>query len=512
MKALHLRLRWRIFALIVMSLLGCNRPVGMGLIQSSVRRDISDPKDVWIAVDASAAAGGDGSREHPLRILKDALSSARGRSILIAPGLYEGPFFCGEATKLKGPRSAVLFSGGEGAVISASGGCLLEGLSVQGGAVGVEARGEDPGRGVSVQGVAFAGQRRAAITVTSGALTLEDAELSASLSESRGVLLQAGSLGAQIFRTHFRGPYRVAVEVEPGGGPKRLELSAVQVFDAVSAVRARGPLSVEVQGLAVDAGRGVALELFSAHGRMRHLRVSGHEVSLRIGGGSVLELEDAVFVRPERAGLEVVKSVVHARDLVVLEAGDYGAVQVVGAALFLERAFLHRTHGDALVVVDGELSLSDSVMSDSQNPDGASGAGFQLRRSVARVQSVDVVRPGYVGAVVAEASRVSLSDVVVRGGTLAALSVETQAFARGVSLTLLPKDGSAAAISTQGSLALDAAFFGTPALFADCPSGARLFLGRVRGLDPFASLGACTGRLIHPLGLEPPPLPRLGLP
>ncbi|RYZ39593.1 MAG: hypothetical protein EOO71_19565, partial [Myxococcaceae bacterium] len=95
------------------------------------------PGELW--VDA-AVAGGDGTRESPLRSLSEALSRPGPLLVHLATGRYEGPFRLPAGTRLVGQGPATVLTApdpGTG-VVEAGSEASLESLSVEGGGWGLE--------------------------------------------------------------------------------------------------------------------------------------------------------------------------------------------------------------------------------------------------------------------------------------------------------------------------------------------------------------------------------------
>ncbi|MHB8878616.1 MAG: hypothetical protein ACYC8T_33370, partial [Myxococcaceae bacterium] len=162
--------------------------------------------ELW--VDASSPAPGEGTRGHPYRSLGAALARFVGGppfTVRLASGLYPGPFELPAGVRLVGFGAVVLHAEGP-AVLHAPKGAILEGLMVQGAAVGLVADGA-----VELLAVKFSGQRDTAVRVEGGALHASSCEFAATVSGIRGVGVGRGA-GATLKDCAFLGPFRRAVE------------------------------------------------------------------------------------------------------------------------------------------------------------------------------------------------------------------------------------------------------------------------------------------------------------
>ena len=162
------------------------------------REEVHRP-EVW--VDAFSAAGGDGSSAHPLKAIPSPLPD--GVTVHLRSGLYSGPFVLGPGTRLEGTGEVVLTGEAGQTVVSATS-ATLEGLSVQGGAIGLEA-----GAGVVLTRVHFSGQRAQA-AVVHGTLKLSDAVFEASVEGIDGVLVEPGA-ALEASTVKFSGGFKRAV-------------------------------------------------------------------------------------------------------------------------------------------------------------------------------------------------------------------------------------------------------------------------------------------------------------
>jgi hypothetical protein len=443
-------------------------------------------------VDGSALEGGDGSELRPFKTLQAALAAAPApRRVALRAGLYRGPFTLPDRLRVEGPETAVLYvDGADGAVVSPAGSAELEGLSIQGGEVGLRvARGRVTGRALH-----FSGQRRAAVQVEGGQIELSGSELKATVSETVGVGVGRGR--AQVTGSRFEGPFRRAVAMPwpmardaaaDGTADGALEVAGCRFDQAVTAVHAVGG-RVRLDDLSASGGRGPAVFLASGQAEVRSLRVDGHEYALQARGMQSLDVKDLTAVRPERSGVAVVNGRATLEDLTVVSSGDFGAVAAIGAEVVVKRFRLHRpgaygiTARDAtLTVVDGEIS---EVLPDR---DGGAGDALHLRDARAVVERVSVRQAAGVGLLAAQASRVEARSLILQGCRWGGLVVETLADLEGTSVVVQDSGGAALAVPGDASARVDLLVSernAEGALWADCASGAKVHLTRVREDGP----------------------------
>ena len=124
-----------------------------------------------------------------------------GALVHLRAGLYAGPLVLGEGTRLEGSGEVVL-TGEAGQTVVTAEGASLEGLSIQGGAIGLEA-----GPSVGLTHVHFSGQRKQA-AVVHGQLSLKESQLEASVEGIDGVVVERGAT-FEASNTKFTGGFRV---------------------------------------------------------------------------------------------------------------------------------------------------------------------------------------------------------------------------------------------------------------------------------------------------------------
>ena len=191
------RLRLSDLAVTLFLLVGCARLPEPVPTPPEVHR-----AEVW--VDAFSAAGGDGTSARPLKTVPQPVPT--DAIVHLRAGLYPGPFVLGPGARMEGVGEVVL-TGEAGQTVVTADGASLEGISIQGGAIGLEA-----GAKVSLTHVHFSGQRRQA-AVVHGQLTIADSRFEASVEGIEGVVVEHGAL-FQANDTKFTGGFRRAVMTE----------------------------------------------------------------------------------------------------------------------------------------------------------------------------------------------------------------------------------------------------------------------------------------------------------
>jgi hypothetical protein len=435
-------------------------------------------------VDAFAPGPGDGGVDAALK----AIPRLEGPATLhLRSGLYAGPFEFPAGTRLEGHGAAVLYVEGAGVVVTAPGALVLEGVSVQGGSVGLSAGGP-----VTLRRVKFSGHRVAAVQVFDGGVTGEQVEVSSRLDGVVGV--DAINAAVRLEGVTLLGPLSFGV---------RAADSAV----TVSKLRSEGPAtalqvlrgSVAADDVRAAGGQRAAVLVSKSKGTLARLDVTGHEYAL-LGTGNTLEVRAVVSRGAAASGVSLVASTVTLTDLTVERAGALGGLQLLDCtstvgpvsvvdsrnggvlvrkgratlgALTVERIEGARGldgtlfSGDALEVRDAEVDLLQLIARDLD------GAGVYVSNfGVVRAGAVIVERSGF-GAVVVERKSSVTADRVVSQGS------------RGPSVAA-PEDGTllVKSLTAQG---------GDVAVWADCDSGSRVTVQSVGDGTTLPALRCLTG-------------------
>ncbi|HLL53955.1 MAG TPA: hypothetical protein VK447_10435, partial [Myxococcaceae bacterium] len=303
------------------------------------------PRDRELWVDASVPEAGDGSRAKPFKTLAQALQATSGTGrIHLRSGLYPGPFTLADGAVLEGQGEVVLYLEGTGTVVTTSGEVRLSGLTVQGGGHGIEVEGT-----LALTKVQLSGHRRAAVRLVQGTLRAEHSTFQASVSESSGLLLEAGTR-AEVRESKFLGPYWRALHAR---GVQRVIVEDSRFEGPVTGLHQVGGEAV-VRRTSLHGGRGPAL--FVARGSLRAegVRVKGHEYALQTRQVNPLVVRDFVSVAAERAGLGLFDAKGELEDVVVVGSGTFGALQALDSDVTVRRLRAHRSQGYGVMVRGGK--------------------------------------------------------------------------------------------------------------------------------------------------------------
>ncbi len=417
-----------------------------------------------VFVDASAAPGGDGSRERPLRALPD---RARGRFSLAA-GVYPGALVL-EDVELVGGPAVVLAATPPAACVRSRGAVRLERVQIQGGAAGVVVEG---GRTV-LTGVSISGQRGPAVEVNAGAeLVLGASTVQASVSAVPGVRVLPGGK-AELARVRFQGPFQRAVDAR---SPAALRLSGLQVEDAVTGLWLSGGAGV-VEGMEIRGGRGPGVYVAGATAQLRDVRVGGHEYGLLTGDGARIDGRGIRSSGAARAGLGLVKSKGTLEDVHVESAGPLGGVQLISSEVRLRGLEVQGGRSSGLVARDAQLTLEGATFRGPSGVDPSDGDAVQIRGGTATLGGLRVQDCSGAGVVAAEAATVTLTRATVSGARVAGVVVETEARLSGSELSVERTAGPAVLVTERGTARLRGMATRENrdgALWAECSQGVKV--------------------------------------
>ena len=418
-----------------------------------------------VFVDASAAPGGDGSRERPLRALPAGTASGR---FSLAAGVYPGGVVLENAELVGGP-AVVLAATPPAACVRTRGAVRLEQVQIQGGATGVVVEG---GRTV-LSGVSISGQRGPAVEVGAGAeLVLGSSRVQASVSAVPGVRILPGGK-ADLTRVRFQGPFQRAVDAK---SPAGLRLSGVQVQDAVTGLWLSGGAAV-VEGMEVRGGRGPGLYVAGATVQLRDVRVGGHEYGLLTGDGARIDGRGIRSSGAARAGLGLVKSKGTLEDVHIESAGPMGGVQLISSEVRLRGLEVQNGHASGLVARDAQLTVEGATFRGPSGVDPSDGDAVQIRGGTATLGGVRVQDCSGVGVLAAEASIVTLTRATVSGAEVAGLAVETEARLTGNEVSVEGTSGPAVLVTDRASAQLRGMITRRNrdgALWAECSQGVKV--------------------------------------
>ncbi|MBJ6760990.1 hypothetical protein JGU66_09455 [Myxococcaceae bacterium JPH2] len=484
--------RW-FFVYVPLVLTACRGPVSAS---PGPLAEVGERGAVW--VDVAGRESGDGSREHPLRSLAEALARPGRPRVHLAPGRYVGPFRVPDGARLigAGQDTVVWAEAGAEAVLRLEGRAELSGLAFQGGQWGLVL---DTDSEVRLKGARFSGQSNGAIHLTAGTLWVERSHFEAQGAQSTGPHAEAqvrdprgtSAVGIHVEaregsrseprldvrETEFVGPYRRAVRVRGGG---RARLQDVH-FDGTQTAVGQDGGWVELVNAVAEGGRGPAFSVVEGSMSLSRVRVLGHEYGLTSMHAKVA-VRDFTSVRAERAGLGVSGSDVLMEGVVVQASGTLGGVQLTDSKVTIRGLRVDGAAEYGLVAVRGSLRLRDGAVTRVRSATGDTGEGLHLREVAADVAGLEVrdVEGACVWA--AQAARVLLRDAALRGCTQAGLSVDTEAHLEANGISVSGK-GHALAAMNGGVLSVDGLRVEEPTepfLWAECESGTKVILGRVR--------------------------------
>lgn len=431
-----------------------------------------DPTEVW--VDASAPAGGSGRADQPWRDLKSALAP-RAR-IHLAPGIYPGPIRLPEgAALISRDGLGVISLEGPGAVITAGTG-RLEGVSVQGGEVGLLVKGR-----LEVRGVRLSGQRTLGARVeAAGALIGERLEVVGVIPGIDGVQALPGA--------------RVALEgARFSGGLRR----GIDASDAEVSLTAAASVGVKEQ-LHLEGGRaqvrqstaasGSGPAYFVARGELDAdgLVVQGHEYAVLSGSRAVVRLKNVEARSPQLAALGLVGSNVLV-EKATLEGGAYAAIQLLECEGALREVQVHAAKAMGVVVRLSKVTLEKVAVHEvTADPDDG-GDGIHLRGGEVTLRDVVVQRTAGAGVMATAGARVrieGLGSEACRGGALV-VELGSRVEARGV--VVKDPGGPALVVPDRSTLSVsDLLLSGADVpVWAECAAGAEVSLQGIRGASPW---------------------------
>ncbi|WP_375756857.1 hypothetical protein [Corallococcus exercitus] len=381
--------------------------------------------ELWVD---GAAGGGDGTRARPLRSLTEALKRPGPLLVHLAAGRYEGPVRLPEGTRLKGegPSTILAVTEAGATVVEAGRDTALEALVVEGGGWGLEARGP-----VRVHAVTFRSQAQGAIRLGAGALEGKGLRFEAGAGGQAqvavGVLVEAATGGlptpSLILRdSAFVGAYERAVRAR-GGAMVRLEEVSFQ--GPRMALSQEGGVAV-VERVRASGGAGTAFSTVEGTLTLVDVRIQGHEYGVTTNRAR-LSVRGFTSEHATRAGLGLTATSGLLEDVVVKDAGNYGALQLTASDLEVRRFRLEGSREYGVVALQGRLRLREGTITDVSTADGIAGDGLHLRQVEADVDTVTVERAKGTCVLATQRAHAVLRNARLSGCGLAALAVDTQA-------------------------------------------------------------------------------------
>lgn len=425
---------------------------------------------VVLWVDAFSTAGGDGSSAHPLKAVPQPVPT--GVTIHLRSGLYPGPFVLGAGTRLEGSGEVVL-TGEAGQTVITATDATLEGLSIQGGAIGLEA-----GQGVVVTRVHFSGQRAQAALVH-GELKLSDSTFEASVEGIDGVRVEprAALIASGV---KFQGGFKRAVVSDQG----RLELRGVSGEGTKTLVNATGSRSVLFD---LRAARGSGPALFFSGGKVSitGAEVTGHEYTVLLFRGTDATISGLRARGAVQACVSAIESKLSLSDSSLTGCGPAGAVTLQHAQTTLTKVEITSARELGVFVKNGTLRLEGLTISKvSSAPDESQGDALHVRDEavVTGVGELTFNDLGGTGLFASTFSKVTLPSLTIERARSSALFVEIDAQVKLDTLLVRGGTGPALVVTERASAqvgSLSVAGGNELPVYADCQTGAKVTLGRL---------------------------------
>ncbi|HZJ52511.1 MAG TPA: right-handed parallel beta-helix repeat-containing protein, partial [Myxococcaceae bacterium] len=393
-------------------------------------------------IDASAAAGGDGSRARPFRSLADAPAHGRLR---LASGIYPGGVLLEDVVLIGGP-AVVLAAAPPVPCIRSRGRVRLEQVQIQGGSAGVVV---ESGR-ATLASVSLSGQRGPGLEVGPGAeVVVTGSTFQASVSSFPGVRVLPGGK-AELAQVRFQGPFRRAVDASQ---PAALRLSGVQAQDAVTGLWLSGGAAL-VESMEVRGGRGPGIYVAGGTLQLRDVRVGGHEYGLLTGEGARVDGRGLRSTGAERAGVALVKSKGTLEDVHVESAGSMGGVQLIASEVRIRGLEVQGGRSSGLVTRDAQLTLEGGTLRGPRTTDLAEGNAVQIRGGRATLGGLRIQDCSGIGVLAAEGASVTIARTTVSGAAVAGLAAETEASLSATEVSIERTAGPAVLVTEHGTARL----------------------------------------------------------
>jgi hypothetical protein len=434
---------------------------------------VSEPEiarvELW--VDAYAPAGGDGSRARPAKVLPPTVP--QGALVHLASGLYRGPFTVGSGAHLRGVGVVVLWLEGPGTVVEV-GSAQLENLSVQGGAVGVRARGR-----ASLTRVTFSGFSQVGAVVEAGAaLECSGCLIDGTIAGTDGV---RSSGAVQLTSSRFTGGLAKGVH-SSGGSVALMQVEGLGPRTLVSS------LDTEVRLVDVRASGGQGPAFFVAGGSLHaaRLTIEGHEYGLHASRTTVTV--DGFVSRGSQCGLALTASRGSLAGVLVERSGALGGLQLLESTVRATDVQVRGAQALGVLVRKGRVELTTLRIEGVAREGGTAsdpqlGDGLQVRDAEATVDDLEVRDVEGSALVVSNFARVKLGALRAERTGAAGVVVDVDGSLEARSVTLRGAHGPGALLLNRGhaQLALLEISGVDEAVWADCDTGAWAALDVLRG-------------------------------
>ncbi len=424
--------------------------------------------ELW--VDAFSPPGGDGSSTRPLKAIPQPVP--RGAALHLRAGLYPGPFVLGEGTRLDAVGVVVLTGEAQETVVTAIG-ARLTGISVQGGAIGVEA-----GAGVVITGAHFSGQRKQAVVVH-GQLTMSETELESSVEGIDGVVVDRGA-SLDLMKIRFVGGFKRAVTTE-GGALRLRQISGEGAKTLVHAIEGKSQL----EGVRSVLGSGTALFFSGGTVSLDGAELIGHEYSVQLFRGADAKLSSVKARDAGQACVTAIESTLTLSNSALTRCGPGGSVSLQNSRTVLVNVAIESAQEVGVFMKTGTLQLSGlTVRKVAAAADASFGDALHIRDEAVLTATgpTTVVDVDGSGLFASSFAQVRLPSFSVERARSSALFVE-----RGADVTietLLVRGGSGPAVVVPDRAnvhleSLSVAGGNEMPVYAECKDGARVSLGRL---------------------------------
>jgi hypothetical protein len=449
-------------------------PVAVSLLLACARPPAVAPEPplgrpaLW--VDASAREGGDGTRERPVRSLPRELPA--DTDVHVRTGLYEGPFVLGDGASLEGHGEVVLHAGPDGALLRAGNGAV-RGVSLQGGAVGLEATGA-----LSLERARLSGQRQQAATIT-GSVRARDLEV-VGVVEGIDGLVVSGAL--ELDRARFTGGLKRAVRVLEGGRALVRASTSEGPKTFVHALSAR----VALKDGAARGGSSAAVFISGGELAVDDLDVTGHEYALQAVRGARVTAKGLRSTGALDAAVSVIEVTLELRDAQLAHTGPGGAVSAQQSTTTLEDVSVRDATHLGFFVKQGSARLARCAV-ERVSADGVSQGDAVMARdarvTIEGLRVADVEGSALFASAFAE---VSVRRLEVERAAASAFFVERGATVRGGDVLVRGGRGPAVLVPDAATVELEglSVASGEVPIYAECDLGARVTVRRLESTQP----------------------------
>ncbi len=253
---------------------------------------------------------------------------------------------------------------------------------------------------------------------------------------------------------------------------------------------------MRVQRTSFAGGRGPAL--FVAHGRLElsDVDVHGHEYAVQCSEGATLTAHRFSSTRADRAAIALARASAELEEIVIVDSGSFGGLQLLGATASLRRFWIHGAEAYGIHARDSRLAIIDGAITQVKDRGGEAGDAVHVRGGSALLDSAFVRVAAGAGVLAAEGAELSMRDVVLENCRWAGLIAETLARVRGSSVLVRNAGGAAIVVPGEANVQVDllsSESNSQGAVWAECESGAHVILTRLAG----DSLGGATSRCVR---------------